>query len=341
MKKSVLIAGIGGASLGTEIFKCLRCSENYDIFGADISAYAYGLYQEGFAKTYLVDRENYIENIMNICRTEGIDVIIPGAEETLRLFCSSKSLFDKEDILLAINSEEVIDICSDKLKTFEYLASQGIAIPLTELINDPNEVSRLSYPCVIKPATGSGGSVFAYIAEDEEEAALYISYLNKRNVKALVQEYIPHQEGEYTVGVLSLPNGEVLSSIALKRSFDVKLSCLVKYNDRVISSGYSQGLIDDFRDIRRQAEDMALKLNSRGPLNVQGRLRHGVFYPFEINPRFSASTYLRAMAGFNEVDIFLQYLFHGKCEIPRSIRYGYYSRSFEEKYVSCEDIRNG
>lgn len=341
MKKSVLIAGVGGASLGTEIFKCLRCSGNYDIFGADISAYAYGLYQEGFTKTYLVDRENYIKNIMNICTTEGIDAIIPGGEEPLRLLCSSKSLFDKEGILLAINSAEVINICSDKLKTFEYLANQGISIPLTELINDPNEVSRLSYPCVIKPATGSGGSVFAYIAEDEEEAALYISYLKKRNIKALVQEYIPHQEGEYTVGVLSLPNGKVLSSIALRRSFDVKLSCLVKYNDRIISSGYSQGLIDDFRDIRTQAEDMALKLNSRGPLNVQGRLRHGVFYPFEINPRFSASTYLRAMAGFNEVDIFLQYLFYGNCRIPQSIRYGYYSRSFEEKYVSCEDIRNG
>ncbi|MBT9145434.1 MAG: hypothetical protein DDT42_01305 [candidate division WS2 bacterium] len=41
MKKSVLIAGVGGASLGTEIFKSLRRSGNYSVVGADISPYAY------------------------------------------------------------------------------------------------------------------------------------------------------------------------------------------------------------------------------------------------------------------------------------------------------------
>ena len=69
MRKSVLIAGIGGASLGTEIFKSLRYSGNYNIFGTDISPYAYGLYQEGFVKTYIVGRKKYIQKI---------DAIIPG-----------------------------------------------------------------------------------------------------------------------------------------------------------------------------------------------------------------------------------------------------------------------
>ena len=339
MKKSVLIAGVGGASLGTELFKCLRHSGNYNIFGADISPYAYGLYQAGFVRTYVVDHKEYIPNILDICKKEKIDAIIPGGEEPLLLLCNHKDLFDKEGILLAINSKEVIKLCIDKIKTFDYLSSQGVPVPITKLIDNLDGLDGLNYPCVIKPSTGSGGSVFAYLAEDEEEALLYISYLKKRGIKAVVQEYIPHYEGEYTVGVLSLPNRKIVGSIALKRFFNAKLSYLIKYNDRIISSGYSQGLIDDFKDIRAQAEDIALKINSRGPLNIQGRLKDGVFYPFELNARFSATTYLRTMAGFNEVDIFLQFLLERKYTLPENIKYGYYLRSLEEKYISFEEVK--
>lgn len=339
MKKSVLIAGVGGASLGTEIFKSVRHSGNYDIFGADISPYAYGVYNEGFVNTYVVDLKNYVPNILDICKKEKIGAIIPGGEEPLLLLCNHKELFDKEGISLATNSKELIELCTDKIKIFDYLSSQGIAVPLTRLVDNVDELNDFNYPCIIKPSTGSGGSVFVYLAEDKEEALLYISYLQKRGVKAIAQEYVPHYEGEYTVGVLSLPNGEIVGSIALKRFFSSKLSYLIKYDDRIISSGYSQGLIDDFKDVRAQAEDIGLKIKSRGPLNIQGRLKDGVFYPFELNARFSASTYLRTMAGFNEVDMFLQFLFERKYTLPENIKYGYYLRSLEEKYISYEEIK--
>jgi len=339
MKKSVLIAGIGGASLGTEIFKSLRHSGNYNIFGADISPYAYGLYQAGFVRTYVVDRKEYIPNMLDICKKEKIDAIIPGGEEPLLLLCNHKDLFDKECILLAINSKEVINLCIDKIKTFDYLKRQGIPVRMTKLIDNIDELNSFNYPCVIKPSTGSGGSVFAYLAEDAEEALLYIPYLKKRGIKAVAQEYIPNFEGEYTVGVLSLPTGKIVGSIALKRLFSSKLSYLIKYDDRILSSGYSQGLIDDFKNVRKQAEDIALKINSRGPLNIQGRLKDGIFYPFELNARFSASTYLRTLAGFNEVDIFLHFLLEHKYTVPENIKYGYYFRSLEEKYISREEIK--
>lgn len=339
VKENVLIAGVGGASLGTEIFKSLRRSGNYNVIGADISHYAYGLYQEGFVRNYVIDRKKYIQNILDICKKENIGAIIPGGEEPLLLLSDHKDLFDSGGILLAINSKEVIELCTDKIKTFDHMSCLGIPVPITKRISDVNDLNGLNYPCIIKPSSGSGGSVFAYLAEDVEEASLYISYLKKRSVKVIAQEYISDDEGEYTVGVLSLPNGKLVGSIALKRFFSSKLSYLVKYNDRIISSGYSQGLIDDFKNVRKQAEDIALKINSRGPLNIQGRLKNGVFYPFELNARFSATTYLRAMAGFNEVDIFLKSLFGHKYTVPRNIKYGYYFRSIEEKYVDYKEIK--
>ena len=340
MKRSVLIAGVGGASLGTELFKSLCHDSKYNIFSADISPYAYGLYQENKAvKTYLVDLNNYILNILDICKKEKIDAIIPGGEGPLLLLYNHKSVFDKEGIFLAINSKEVIELCIDKIRTFDYLNSQGVPVPVTKLINNVDELKRLNYPCIIKPSIKSGGSIFTHLAEDEEEALLYIGYSKKRGIKAIAQEYIPPSEGEYTVGVLSLPNGEIVGSIALRRFFHTKLSYLLKYSDKIISSGYSQGLIDGFENIRRQAENIALKVRNRGPLNIQGRVKDGVFYPFELNARFSASTYLRTMAGFNEVDIFLQFLFEHNYQLPKNIKYGYYLRSLEEKYITFDEIK--
>lgn len=340
-KKNILIAGIGGASLGTEIFKSLKLSKRYRAFGADISPYAYGLYQKGFVKTYLIKRESYIHDLLAICKKEKIDAIIPGGEEPLLLLSRNKEIFEQKDILLAINSIKVIKLCTDKIKTFNYLRDHGISVPITKIVESSDIIKDFHYPCVIKPSTRSGGSTFAYLAEDEKEAALYIDYLKKRNIKAIVQEYIPDAEGEYTVGLLHLPkpSGELVGSIALKRLFHTKLSVLMKNEDKVISSGYSQGLIDDFKEIREQAEKIAKILNSKGPLNIQGRLRNNIFYPFEINPRFSATTYLRAMAGFNEVDIYLQCLLNQKNPSLGKIKYGYYFRTLAEKFVSLKKIK--
>src|SRR6267378_1170529 len=81
----ILIAGIGGGSLGTEIFKCLGLADRYSVFGCDISSLAYGHYQRGFEQTFLVDHENYVGSVLDVCRKEAIDVVIPGGEEPLVL----------------------------------------------------------------------------------------------------------------------------------------------------------------------------------------------------------------------------------------------------------------
>jgi carbamoyl-phosphate synthase large subunit len=108
----------------------------------------------------------------------------------------------------------------------------------------------------------------------------------------------------------------------------------------LISTGNSQGLIDEFPHVRKTAEAIATAIGSKGPLNIQGRVRDGVFLPFEINPRFSASTYLRAMAGFNEVDIFIGSMLFDEPIRVTAIRPGYYLRSFSETFIPKAEIKS-
>ena len=112
--------------------------------------------------------------------------------------------------------------------------------------------------------------------------------------------------------------------------FHTKLSRLWEARNGLISSGYSQGRIDEYPQVRETAEAIAIAAGSVGPLNIQGRMQNGKFMPFEINPRFSASTYLRCLAGFNEVDIYLRNLLQGQTPSVPTVRPGYYLRSLCE-----------
>jgi len=44
------------------------------------------------------------------------------------------------------------------------------------------------------------------------------------------------------------------------------------------------------------------------------------------------------MAGFNEVDIYLQYSLHGARIAPPAVKYGYYLRSLCEVFITREKV---
>ncbi len=78
-----------------------------------------------------------------------------------------------------------------------------------------------------------------------------------------------------------------------------------------ISTGISQDFIIKDENLNMQAQEIAKKLDSKGPLNIQCKIVDNKIIPFEINPRLSGTTFIRALAGYNEPEAYiLKYLFH-------------------------------
>lgn len=329
----VLIAGIGGASLGTEIQKSLSLAGNYEIFGCDISKNAYGLYEPLFSNTWLVDENQYVDSVLELSVNSQIQFVIPGGEKPMEILSRQASLFKEKNIHVIGNSPEVILSNSDKIKSFNELANKGVKVPRTKQINEPTDIEFVGFPCIIKPSTGTGGSASVFFATNLDEAIVYSDFIRRSGSQPLAQEYIDDSEGEFTIGVLSSPSKEVIGSVAMRRVFDAKLSVSYRGRGGLISSGYSQGYIGEFTEICLQAERIALLIESVGPINIQGRLKNGVLLPFEVNPRFSASTYLRAMAGFNEVDVLIKYILGREVPPRAKLRHGLYLRSLSEIFV--------
>jgi carbamoyl-phosphate synthase large subunit len=334
-----MIAGIGGASLGTEILKSLRLAGGYEVFGCDISGTAYGLYDPGFSRTFLVQRDKYVASVIDACTVAGVVCLVPGGEQPLMMLSGVAGELAAAGIRLATNSPEVVALCSDKDAAFKKLVELGIEVPRTIAVTSAASLASVGLPCIIKPATGSGGSASVFFAATAEEAMVYVDLIRRGGGTPIAQEYVDLHEGEFTIGVLSLPDRRVAGAIALRRALDSKLSVAYRGRGGLISSGYSQGYIDEYPELCEQAVAIAAAIGSCGPINIQARVRKGVLIPFEINPRFSASTYLRALAGFNEVDTFLQCVLAGASPQRPSIKPGWYLRSLTEQYVSTEKQR--
>lgn len=349
MKKiRVIVTAISGGSLGEQVFETLKVAKiPYYIITTNVEPCKNGLYEAD--KGYLVplsSNKSYIPRLLAICRKEKVQVIIPGSEPELNVISQNREKFTKNNILVLINSQEVIETCQDKLRTMDFLKKEGLLYPRFEILKNRALPKDFNFPVVIKPAKGGGGSRNVFLAQDQEDLNYYYNFFKKQKLIPLAQEYIGEATKEYTIGVLTDFEGELLGSIALKREVKGDLSVRTEIKNYkpgqkplVLSSGFSQGFVDDYPKIRKYCEKIARALGSKGPLNIQCRKTAKGIYIMEINPRFSGTSPMRALMGFNEPDILIRkYLLKQKIS---KIKYkkGLVLRALRMVYISFDQIK--
>lgn len=331
-RTTVLVTGVGGGGHGHEIVKALRLAGRYHIIGVDMSDISLGLFDadEAFI-VHSSTRPDYLPTLLDICRQKNVKVLFHGSEPELKAFSRNREQIVAAGVLLPINTANIIEMGMDKWQTMTFLSEHGFAMPHTLLVALEEDIPKeFPLPAVIKPAVGGGGSNNTYLVQDLEELQFACRLLVRQGMRALLQEYVGTPADEYTVGVLHTLEGELVGSIALRRYILSGLSNRIKIPNRTgreelspllaISSGVSQGEIREFPEVRQACERIATTLGSRGPLNIQCRFVEGTLYPFEINPRFSGTTYIRALMGFNEPDLMIRHHLLGEA-LPEKIEY--------------------
>lgn len=336
----ILVWGIAGASLGMEIAKCLRLAGFRNIVGCDISPAAFGHFSDIFSKTFVIDRLNPGESLVRLLECCRPRFVLAGGDQVARILSSFADLFSEHHCQICGNSNAVTQLSSDKYRVIVRLQEAGFEVPLTHLVDDNLSVSVISLPAVFKPRFDSGGSRGVYVVCSQDEIESRVTSVMASSIPYVVQEYLPESHGEYTVGVLSETGGRVSGSILLRRTFQSMLSVHERANQFLISSGSSQGYFEHNATLQAEAEAIATAVGSTGPLNIQARVRNGKLATFEINARFSASTYLRALSGVNEVSLYIKHLFDdANIDYPRWIE-GLALRSFSEVFVEKKDLGN-
>lgn len=318
-RMKVCVTGVGGGGLGEQILKALRLADtDYCIIGTDITPYSKGLLEVDHAHILPpASNPGYIQELLSICNRYEVSAVFPGSDLELKAMSANRARIESQGIFLPINPAHVIELCMDKIKCLEFLKEQGFQTPKFRKVQSLEQLLGFEvFPAVLKPSVGAGGSVNTFLGQTEEELLCFGQHLLSIYPEFILQEYIGTPDSEYTVGVLISMTGELINSIAVKRNILSGLSNRLKMQNRTenqrlgsvlaLSNGISQGEIGTFPEVSRQCEEIAVALGTRGPLNIQCRLVDGKVYVFEINPRFSGTTSLRAMVGFNEPDLLIR-----------------------------------
>ncbi len=354
MTRSVraMVTGVGGGGQGEQILKALRlASTPYYVVGSDMSPFSSGLpaVDQPCLMPPATDPD-YIPTLLELCSAQELEVLFHGSEPELKAISAARQRFADAGILVPINPPEVLDVCLDKVRTMEALTAAGFSVPAYRAIRSIEDAESFDQlPTVLKPSVGGGGSANLFLVQDRDELVACARQLLRIYPRFIAQAYVGTPQDEYTVGVLTDLQGKLLNSIAIRRSILPALSNRIKMANRTgrddlgpllaISSGISQGRIGRYPDVTAQCEEIALTLGARGPLNIQCRLVNGVVQVLEINPRFSGTTSLRAMVGYNEPDVLVRrHLLGEQIEPHWAYREGVVVRSLAEVLIEHVDV---
>ncbi len=203
---TTILRGCVGAITSAAVIRALQ-DHGVRVVGMDSDARSVGFPLCDVA--YLVPSPTdpgYVQRILDICREEKVDAILPSAEEEILVLTQGAGEFANQGVRLLCPEWETCFKCADKGQTYRYFRRVGI--PMPERYTGSSSV--VTFPRIVKPPMGRGGKG-VHLVEDQAE----LDWRLARNPDLIVQEYI---EGpQCAADVLVDWDGTILSLVTRER----------------------------------------------------------------------------------------------------------------------------
>ena len=328
MSTTVGILG-AGSLIGQGVIKSLRESSlDLRIVGLDYFPTAVGLYwtDESVVLPDVLSDEvteaDYLATMKNEIVAHGIEILLVGIDFDLpRLAAARDEIESETGCKVVVSSPEVIEIGDDKWATHEFLKKHGLPRPksLVDFGKLDEFVERVGFPLIVKPRRGARSIGVSFV---EDRVALDLALANAAN-PPIVQEAVGSLGEEYTAGAVVM-DGVCTGAIVLKRDL----------RDGNTNRAYASSN----PELEQMVRDVAEKLQPYGPANLQFRIGENGPAIFEINARFSGTTVMRAMVGFNEVEAVIRWIITGERQELAATSYGVILRYWEEQLVPWSEF---
>lgn len=265
-----------------ELVNCFKAARdrlniNGDVCAADMSDLAPAL---KFAdKKLIIPRisdERYIPEIIEICKTDNISLVVPTIDTELVKLAENKNAIEEQTgARVLISNVESVRICCDKTLTAKFFAENKFDCPVTY---DITKRDKLSYPLFIKPRDGSS-SIGAFKVENRKQLDFFAEYVDK----PILQECVAGKE--YTVDCFCDFDGNIITVVPRWR--------IVTRGGEIL-----KGKVEKNRYIIEDVKRLVTEFGLVGPITVQCFLTddNKVKY-IEINPRFGGGAPMSINAG--------------------------------------------
>lgn len=324
MSARVLVTG-AGALVGQGALRLLRqMKRKVHLVTADPDHRAAGHWLGDVAHTIPLARDpRFIPELERLCRAEQIELLFVGTDVELGLFAANKARFAELGTKVVVASPRVVEIADDKWLTAQFLRENGFPFPRSALANDTEACRALArdagFPLFAKPCRGAR-SVGARVVKTSAELEALLS----PSSDLIVQEYLPDDPGEFTAGAVGAVDGSIGGVVVLRRDL----------RDGNTFRAYHDG--SDRYEAR--IAQIAKALGVEGPSNFQFRVKNGEPVVFEINARFSGTTPLRALFGFNEVEAIVENVLTGAPIARPPLRAGAVLRVWSDVFVQPQQL---
>lgn len=243
------------------------------VVGTDCSAYAPALYEAD--AHYIVPRmtsPDYLDTILDICKKEKINALLPLQEDELFLIASRRDLLTDAGMMPIVSAQETIELCRDKYAFYQHMKRHGLPVlPSCQNLDEFQkclETGEMNFPVFIKPVRGCGSIGIQKV--DNMELLTVLCKYSSENM--LIQQYAEGEE--YGVDLyVDMCSHEPVSIFTKK-----KLRMRAGETEKSIS------VTDEalFSLVRKTAASLLLS----GPIDMDVFRIHGNYYLSEINPRF-------------------------------------------------------
>lgn len=311
MKDLTVLLSACGAQFAPGMVKCLKDNGERDIRVVGVDMHFDSTLKNLYDVVYKVPSasdKNYIPRILEICKKEKVDVVMPFMSAELSPLLDNMEDFEKIGVKLAVGDRHSIEITTNKYKFYAYLKEHGLKVPKFSLVRNSSDLKKaceaVGYPdspvCI--KATELSGSRGIRIIDPtksrfdilfgEKPNSFYTTFddlqdtLNERPEmpEMMAMEYLPGEEGSVD---LIADNGEIL--YMAYRESNVNLHSIPQEATLVCNE-----------EAYQIARDVVKSLGLTGSADLDFKYdREGHPVLMEINPRIAATMLIFKEGGLN------------------------------------------
>jgi carbamoyl-phosphate synthase large subunit len=177
---------------------------------------------DGYFSVVRVTDTAYSEDLIEICKNNNIKLVIPTLDTELISLAENINLFIDNGIQVVISSLEMVKICRNKKKLFQYFDSIGF--PRTKEIDSENP----EFPIFVKPIDGSSSIGTMVIKEKsqyskvllEDTNLVFLHYLSPLDYTEFTIDLYYNRQNKLICAVprerIEVRSGEVSKSVTRK-----------------------------------------------------------------------------------------------------------------------------
>jgi len=309
---TILVTGAGAPGLPGTLYALRKNPDGKPVrvIGVDTQSEVAGRFLvDKFYRVPAPEDNAYVESMLEICRSETVDVVLPQTTREIARLSRSKKSFEDEGFGVMVSGSSAIEAANNKWTLIKLSEELQIPCPAAQLARSEAElidgVRALGYPersVVVKPPVSNGmrgvrilrsepWDVPRFLAEKPDGLEISLDELLRILRRGpgwpelIVMEYLPG--AEYSVDAFA---GEKMA-MALPRL------------RQTIRSGITFRCRSEFRDdISRHALELARALGLQYAFGFQFKLdESGIPKILECNPRVQGTMVASAFSGANVI----------------------------------------